>query len=137
MNELRLPAVIISASGMATGGRVLHHLARCLPEAKHTVLLVGFQTPGTRGHSLESGAQFVKMHGAMVPVRARIESLEHLSAHADAEEIVDWLGKFKHPPLKTFLVHGEPHAAEALRQNIAATFGWSAQVSSYLLNIPL
>lgn len=137
LNDLQPPMIIISASGMATGGRVLHHLARCLPDPRNTVLLVGFQAPGTRGRSLESGAQSVKMHGAMVPVRARIESLEHLSAHADAEEIMDWLGKFSNRPQKTFLVHGELHAAEVLRQKIATTLGWSVQVSSYLLRIPL
>lgn len=137
LNDCPDPSIIISASGMATGGRVLHHLARCLPDPRNTILLVGFQAPGTRGQSLESGSQFVKMHGAMVPVRASIESVEHLSAHADAGEIMEWLGKFRNPPQKILLVHGEPHAAEALRQKIAATPGWQVQVSSYLLNIAL
>lgn len=137
LNESRYPMVIISASGMATGGRVLHHLARCLPDPRNTVLLVGFQAPGTRGQSLQSGAAFIKMHGAMVPVRARIESLEHLSAHADAGEIMQWLDKFQNPPAKTLLVHGEPHAAEALRQKIVETMRWPVDVSSYLLRIPL
>lgn len=137
LNDSRYPTIIISASGMATGGRVLHHLARCLPHSRNTVLLVGFQAPGTRGQSLQSGAMFVKMHGAMVPVRARIESLEHLSAHADAGEIMQWLGKFQNPPAKTLLVHGEPHAAESLRQKIVATMRWPVDVSSYLLRIPL
>lgn len=137
LNDFRYPTIIISASGMATGGRVLHHLARCLPDARNTVLLVGFQAPGTRGHSLQSGVQWVKMHGAMVPVRARIQSMENLSAHADSEEIMQWLGKFRTPPRTTFLVHGEPHASEALRQKITKTLGWSVEVSSYLLKIPL
>ncbi len=137
LNNFHAPMIIISASGMATGGRVLHHLARCLPDSRNTVLLVGFQAPGTRGHSLQSGAEFVKMHGAIVPVGARIESLEHLSAHADAGEIIQWLGRFPTPPAKTFLVHGEAHAAEALRQKIIETLGWPVQISSYLLKIPL
>lgn len=137
LNDSRFPTIIISASGMAAGGRVLHHLARCLPDPRNAVILVGFQAPGTRGQSLESGAQFVKIHGAMVPVRARIESMGHLSAHADAGEIMDWLGKFRNPSQKIFLVHGEPHAAEALRQKITATLGWSVQLSSYLFKIPL
>jgi metallo-beta-lactamase family protein len=137
LNDSRFPMIIISASGMATGGRVLHHLARCLPDPRNTVLLVGFQAPGTRGHSLQSGAPFVKMHGVMVPVRARIESMEHLSAHADAGEIMQWLAKFRKPPANTFLVHGEPHAAEALRQKITAELGWSVEVGSYLLKVPL
>jgi len=137
LNDSRFPTIIISASGMATGGRVLHHLSRCLPDARNTVLLVGFQAPGTRGHNLESGAPFVKIHGAMVPVRARIESMENLSAHADSGEIMQWLGRFRNPPGRTFLVHGEPHPAEALSQKITGTLGWSVAVSSYLLKIPL
>ncbi len=137
LNDSRFPVIIISASGMATGGRVLHHLARCLPDPRNTVLLVGFQAPGTRGHSLQSGAQFVKMHGAMVQVRASIQSMDNLSAHADAGEIMQWLGRFRSPPRQTFLVHGEPRAAEALRQKIVATLGWSVDVSSYLLKLHL
>lgn len=137
LNDSHCPSVIISASGMATGGRVLHHLKRCLPDHRNTILFEGFQPPGTRGHSLQAGAPAVKMHGEMVPVRARIESMENLSGHADYGELLRWLGNFPRPPRKTWLVHGEPLGAQSLRQKIANQLHWDADVAQYLQQITL
>jgi len=137
LNDAREPCVIISASGMATGGRVVHHLERCLPDPRHTVLFVGFQGAGTRGQIIQSGAQFVKMHGAQVPIRARIETMENLSAHADYGEILGWLGRLRKPPQRTFMVHGEPRAAESLKQKITAQLHWSVTVPTYLEKVAL
>lgn len=137
LNECRYPTIIISASGMVTGGRVLHHLARCLPDHRNTVLFVGFQAPGTRGHSIQSGAESVKMHGQQVPVRARVETIENLSAHADYREILGWLEKFPSPPRKIFVTHGELHAAKALQEKITERLGWPSGVPSYLEKVPL
>jgi metallo-beta-lactamase family protein len=136
LNDARYPMVIISASGMATGGRVVHHLERCLPDHRNTILFVGFQAAGTRGRLIQAG-QPVKMHGQYVHIRARIESLEHLSGHADYGEILGWLHKFQKPPGKTFLVHGEPKAAESLRQKVAQELQWDVSVGSYLQKVQL
>jgi len=132
LNDLRYPVIIISASGMATGGRVVHHLERCLPDHRNTVLFVGFQAAGTRGQIIESGAQAVKMYGHDVRIRARIEIMDNLSAHADYGEILGWLRRFRQAPGKTFLVHGEPKAAEALRQKITSELAWNVTVPAYL-----
>ena len=137
LNDCRYPAIIISASGMATGGRVLHHLARCLPDHRNTVLFVGFQAPGTRGHSIQSGAKTVKMHGRYVPVSAQVETIENLSAHADYREIMGWLGKFGSPPRTAFLTHGELHAATALQEKIVENLGWAVKVPTYLEKVSL
>ena len=98
LNESREPMIIISASGMATGGRVLHHLARCLPDSRNTVLFVGYQGEGTRGRVIQSRAATVKIHGRDVPIRAQSESMENLSGHADSAEILRWLRGFRSPP---------------------------------------
>ena len=108
------PAIIISASGMATGGRVLHHLVNRLPDAKNTVMLVGYQAEGTRGRSLLEGAHAIKMLGRYVPVRAEVVNVPAFSVHADQGEIIDWLRTAPRPPETTFIVHGEPTAAAAL-----------------------
>jgi metallo-beta-lactamase family protein len=118
------PAIVISSSGMATGGRVLHHLARVLPDPRNTVLFSGYQAVGTRGRSLKDGAHAVRIHGQEVPVRARIASLESMSAHADASEMLRWLSHFKHPPALTCLVHGEPAPMDVLRARIERELGW-------------
>jgi metallo-beta-lactamase family protein len=136
LNDARYPMVIISASGMATGGRVVHHLERCLPDHRNTILFVGFQAAGTRGRLIQTG-QPVKMHGQYVHTRARIETLENLSAHADYGEILGWLRQFHHPPGKTFLVHGEPQAAESLRQKVAEELDWDVSVAAYLQKVQL
>ena len=137
LNDARYPMIIISASGMATGGRVLHHLERCLPDHRNTVLFVGFQAAGTRGRVLQSGAESVKMYGHQVRVRARIETLEHLSAHADYHEILGWLRRFRKSPGETFMVHGEPHASSGLMERINAGLGWKVSVPAYLQKLEL
>jgi metallo-beta-lactamase family protein len=125
------PAIIISASGMATGGRVLHHLANYLPDPATSVVLVGYQAAGTRGRRLQQGEKEVKIHGRMIPVRARVETISSLSAHADSSEILRWLSGFKRPPRTTFIIHGEPDSAEALRNKIARELGWNVVVPAY------
>lgn len=131
LNAQKGPAIIISASGMATGGRVLHHLEQWLPDPASTVLLVGYQAAGTRGRRMQDGEKLIKMHGKMVPVNARIETLSSLSAHADSDEIMRWLGGFSRPPRATFVVHGEPDSAQALRDRIERELGWHAVIPAY------
>jgi metallo-beta-lactamase family protein len=125
-----LPAIIVSASGMATGGRILHHLARRLPEARNSVLLVGFQAEGTRGRTLLSGAGFVKLLGRYITVRAEVVDVPAFSVHADQGELLDWLAAAREPEV-CFVVHGEPKAATTLRERIAAKLGWNAVVPRY------
>jgi metallo-beta-lactamase family protein len=127
----RDPAIIVSASGMATGGRVLHHLAAALPDARNTVLFVGFQAQGTRGRALVDGAKSVKIHGVMVPVAARIEKIDSMSAHADSQEILRWLGTFRRPPERTYVVHGEPVAQDALKATIEKMSGWTVRIPEH------
>jgi metallo-beta-lactamase family protein len=127
LNHARGPLVIIAGSGMATGGRILHHLARRLPDAATTVLLVGFQAEGTRGRALQDGATTLRLHGHDVPVRASVESVQGLSAHADRDEILRWLSGFKKPPRQTYVVHGEPGPAAALAETILGTLHWKAR----------
>jgi metallo-beta-lactamase family protein len=132
-------AIVISASGMATGGRVLHHLEACLPDARNTVLFVGFQAPGTRGRSLVDGAKTLKIHGQMVPVAARIEQLESMSSHADASEMISWLRTVTKPPQTTYLTHGEPGAQDALKARIESTLGWRVHIPQHgeTVEVPL
>jgi metallo-beta-lactamase family protein len=137
LNECRYPTIIISASGMATGGRVLHHLARCLPDHRNTILFVGFQAPGTRGHAIQSTAESIKMHGQQVPVRAHVETIENLSGHADYREIIGWLKRFPTSPRRTFITHGELHAAESLQAKTVESLGWQSEVPSYLERVQL
>jgi len=122
-----LPAIVISSSGMATGGRVLHHLARALPDVRNTVLFVGFQSEGTRGRQLVDGAREVKIHGQPVPVNATVSRIDAMSAHADQLEILRWLGYFEQPPTSTFLVHGEPDAMDTLKHTIEERLGWNVR----------
>jgi metallo-beta-lactamase family protein len=129
VNSLEGPVVIISASGMAGGGRILHHLKRRLPDHRNTVVLAGYQAAGTRGRSLQEGAPEVKIHGKKVEVRARVETVHGLSAHADKEEVLRWLAAFERPPKRVFAVHGEPSATEAMVQNIRERLGWTASVA--------
>lgn len=123
-----MPKVIISASGMATGGRVLHHIKAFGPDHRNTILFSGFQAAGTRGQAMLQGAKEVKIHGQWIPVRAEIAELPMLSAHADASELMRWLSGFKMRPRKVFIVHGEPNASEALRIRIDRELGWDAVV---------
>lgn len=125
------PAVIIASSGMATGGRVVHHLFAGLPDPRNTVLFVGFQAAGTRGRQLVEGAQYLKMFGQHVPVHARIEKIDGMSAHADAGEIIKWLRTFPRAPKITYLVHGELVAQEALKLRITKELGWNVEIPSH------
>jgi metallo-beta-lactamase family protein len=125
------PKVIISASGMATGGRVLHHLKRYAPDRKNAVLFVGFQAGGTRGAAMMSGVESIKIHGEYVPVRAEVKNLDMLSAHADADEILRWLRNYKQAPRMTFITHGEPVASDALRHRIEEELGWPCTVPDH------
>ena len=129
--------IVISASGMATGGRILHHLRRRLPDARNTVVFVGFQAAGTRGRRLVDGEKEVRMFGEMVPVRARIEMIDNLSAHGDWREILRWLEGFKRAPKRVFLVHGERDAAVALKERIQTRYGWQVEIPSYLQKFEL
>lgn len=122
------PKVIISASGMATGGRVLHHLAAFAPDHGNTLLFSGFQAAGTRGRALLDGAREVKVHGRWVPVNAEVQELPMLSAHADSDELMRWLSGFRERPRKVLIVHGEAEASEALRVRIGRELGWDASV---------
>lgn len=124
-------SIIISSSGMATGGRVLHHLKATLPDARDTVLFVGYQAGGTRGRDLVDGAPTVKIHGQMVPVRARIAKIDSMSAHAGRGEVLQWLRGLPAPPKQLFLVHGEPGPMDALKALIHAELGWPVQTPSH------
>lgn len=137
LDQLHSPAVIIAASGMATGGRVLHHLKALAPNPRNTLLFSGYQAGGTRGALIVGGAESVRMHGEEVPVRAEVVALDNLSAHADADEILLWLRGFKCPPRHTFVVHGEPTAADVLRRRIAVELGWSVSVPEHRDSIEL
>ena len=137
LNDLAGPAVIISASGMATGGRVLHHLAHRLPDEKNTVILVGYQAEGTRGRSLLNGAKSVKMLGRYVPVRAEVVNVPAFSVHADREEIIKWLRGAPSLPKAVYVVHGDPAAAESLRAEIWKQLGWNAVVPRHLEQVSL
>jgi len=137
LNDLRGPGIIISASGMATGGRVLHHLAQWLPDPASTVIFAGYQAAGTRGRRLEDGERQIRIHGQTVQVLAHVESISSLSAHADAGEIMRWLGEFKRPPRKTFIVHGEADSAAALRDRIAKELGWDVVLPKYKETVEL
>jgi metallo-beta-lactamase family protein len=128
LNDRRGPAIIISASGMATGGRVLHHLTRLLPDPGATVLLVGYQAAGTRGRALQDGAKTVRIFNQEITVRARIVKLDGFSAHADQAELLRWLRGFTRPPRRTLCVHGEPQAADTFAALIRHRLGWDTQV---------
>lgn len=137
LNSPGHPCVIVSASGMATGGRVLHHLRSQLPDARNTVLLTGFQVPGTRGRSLLDGARSVKIHGRYVAVRANVQSLPEFSAHADSDELISWLGSAPEPPETVYVVHGEPDSRQVLVDRISTELGWLAVAPQHLERVRL
>jgi metallo-beta-lactamase family protein len=137
INNVTSPCIILSASGMATGGRVLHHLAKRLPDSRSAVLLVGYEAEGTLGRALQDGAQYVRIHGQEVAVRAEIVKLDQLSAHAGRSELLRWLSGFATPPRQTFLVHGEPSGLEGLRAGIASRFHWPVVIPAYLQSFDL
>ncbi len=128
LNNKRGPMLIIAGSGMATGGRILHHLKEFAPGPENMILLTGFQASGTRGQALQNGVKEIKIHGQYVPVRAEVITLENLSAHADYSEVLTWLSSSKLKPRKVFVVHGEPSAAQALRVRLTGQFGWEVEV---------
>lgn len=125
------PKIVLSASGMATGGRVLNYLKRYLPEPRNTILFAGYQAGGTRGAHLVAGAKEVKIHGGWHAVRAEVLNLSMLSAHADADEIMRWASGFQNPPKKTFVVHGEPDSSDTLRQRLEEQLGWNVHVPEH------
>ncbi len=131
LNEMHGPMIVISASGMATGGRVVHHLKTFAPDPRNTILFAGFQAGGTRGADIVRGAASVKIHGEYVPIRAEVANLDNLSAHADYAEILGWLRHFETPPRQTFVTHGEPDSAEAMRRHIKEELGWNTSVPEY------
>ena len=137
INDVRTPAIIISASGMATGGRVLHHIARLAPNSKNAILLAGFQAEGTRGRALEEGAKTLRIHGADVPIGAEVINLRQFSAHAGQSELMRWLTGLAAPPRQTYLTHGEPQASAALKAKIESAFRWRVALPQYLQTVDL
>jgi metallo-beta-lactamase family protein len=132
INESHYPSIIVSSSGMVTGGRILHHLAQRLPDPKNLVIFIGFQSPGTRGATIKNGAPEVKIFGEFVPIRAQVAALEQFSDHADPPEMLEWLRTFKNTPGTTYLVHGEPAASSQLRDRMKKELGWNVQVAEYM-----
>jgi metallo-beta-lactamase family protein len=132
INDARFPVIIISSSGMVTGGRVLHHLMQRLPDPRNTVIFIGFQAPGTRGAIIKSGAPEVRIFAESIPIRAQIAAFEQFSDHADPPELLEWLGTFPQKPGVTYLVHGEPPAASQLRDTMTRELGWNVQVAEWM-----
>lgn len=126
-----VPKVIVSASGMATGGRIVHHLKVYARDSRNTILFAGYQAGGTRGAAMIAGAQEIKIHGSYIPVRAEVDHLDMLSAHADSAEIMNWLSHFHEAPRQTFIVHGEAEASDALRHRVEEKLGWKCSVPEY------
>jgi len=137
INQMKKPCIIVSASGMASGGRVLHHLEQRLPDARNAVLLAGFQAEGSRGRAMQEGARSIRFYGHEVPVRAEIVSMGQLSAHAGKSELLRWLKGLPSPPKQTYLTHGEPVAALALQATITAGLHWKADVAKYRQTVEL
>jgi len=137
LDRIREPAIILAASGMATGGRVLHHLKVFAPEARNLILFAGFQAGGTRGAALVGGAETIRIHGETIAVRAQVAQLDSVSAHADANELIAWMRGMGGAPRRVFITHGEAAASDALRQKIQSRLGWSAQVPEYRDQIDL
>jgi metallo-beta-lactamase family protein len=137
INDSKYPSIIVSSSGMATGGRILHHLAQRLPDPKNVVMFIGFQAPGTRGFIIKSGAPEVKIFGDMIPIRAQIAAFEQFSDHADTPELLKWLHTFTQKPSATYLVHGEPAAAAQLKDAIAKELGWNVQVAQWMEKVQI
>jgi len=138
INKVRSNAIIISASGMVTGGRILHHLARTLPDPKNTVLLIGYQAEGTRGRTLQEKKETVTIHGKKVPITAKVEMIDGFSGHADYYEMLAWLMAFNKAPNKVFIVHGNPEASAAMADHIRKTYNWEIVIpqlgESFLLD---
>jgi metallo-beta-lactamase family protein len=137
INDMKTPCIIVSASGMVSGGRVLHHLALRLPDARNAVILAGFQAEGTRGRALQEGAKLLSLFGQQVHVNAEIIEMGQFSAHAGKSELLRWLGALPASPKQTYLTHGEPAAAQALQSAIQEKLRWKAGVARYLDTVEL
>ena len=137
INAVKTPSIIVSSSGMVTGGRILHHLAQRLPDPKNTVVFIGFQAPGTRGFTIKSGAREVKIFGDVVPIRSQVAALEQFSDHADTPELLQWLRTFPRKPPATYLVHGEPAAASQLRDTMIKELGWNVQMAQWMQKVKI
>ncbi|MBV8206414.1 MAG: MBL fold metallo-hydrolase [Acidobacteria bacterium] len=135
INDQRFPCIIVSSSGMVTGGRIQHHLIHRLPDPRNLVIFIGFQAPGTRGAQLKAGAKTIRMFGQEIPVRAQIAALEQFSDHADTRELLSWLKTFPKAPSTTYLVHGEPAAATELQQAISGAMHWNVQVAQWMQKV--
>ena len=135
INDSKFPSIIISSSGMATGGRIQHHLMQRLPDPKNLVLFIGFQAPGTRGATIKSGAPSVKIFGQEVAIRAQVATLEQFSDHTDTPELLEWLRTFKKQPSVTYLVHGEPAASSQLRMAMTSALGWKVEVAQWMQKV--
>jgi metallo-beta-lactamase family protein len=131
LNERHGPLIVVSASGMLTGGRVLHHLRAFGPDPRNAVLLAGYQAGGTRGAALAAGARSLRIYGEEVAINAEVIALDGASAHADADELLTWLRSAPRPPRGVFVTHGEPDAADALRKRIERELGWPAHIPDY------
>src|ERR1700676_169659 len=137
INDVKTPAIIVSASGMATGGRVLNHIAQRAPDRRNVILLAGFQAEGTRGRSLEEGAKSLRIHGQDVPIAAEVINLRQFSAHAGQSELLRWLTGLPAPPRQTYMVHGEPVASAGLKVAVESKFGWRVTLPKYLQTVDL
>ena len=135
INAAVMPSIIISSSGMVTGGRILHHLQQRLPDPRNLVLFIGFQAPGTRGFAIKSKSDEVKIFGDFVPIRAQVAALEQFSDHADPPELLQWLRTFHGRPAETYLVHGEQQASTHLREMMQHELGWKVELAEYLEKI--
>ena len=137
INDVRYPCIIVSSNGMCMGGRIQHHLLQRLPDPRNLILFIGFQAPGTRGAQIKNREEQVKIFGEIVPIRAQVASLDQFSDHADAPEILKWLHTFGQAPQSTWLVHGEPASAQALRDAIVAANQWTVSIGGYMQRVPL
>ena len=137
INRVRTPSIIVSSSGMVTGGRILHHLTQRLPDPRNTVVFIGFQAPGTRGFIIKSGAPEVKIFGDIVPIRAQVAAIEQFSDHADTPELLQWLHTFPRKPPATYLVHGEPAASSQLRDTMTKELGWNVQAAQWMQKVQI
>lgn len=135
INDSKSPCIIISSSGMVTGGRIQHHLLQRLPDPKNTIIFIGFQAPGTRGFTIKSGVPEVKMLGQTVPIRAQVVTFEQFSDHADTSELLEWLRTFTAKPNATYLVHGEPPASSQLRDTMTKELGWNVQIAQWMQKV--
>ena len=137
INDVHYPCIIVSSSGMVTGGRVLHHLTQRLSDPRNQIIFIGFQAPGTRGAIIKSGAKSVRIFSQETPIRARVAALEQFSDHADTEELLLWLTTFRQKPQTTWLVHGEAEAASTLKETISSKLGWNVKIAHWLEKVSL